>query len=386
MVFHQTAEQQAFRTELRDWLKDNLPSEPFAPLYVPEGLEQHRAWERTLHQAGYAAVAWPVEFGGRGADVWQQLIFDEEYIAVHGPVRLNRMALNLAGPTIMAHGTSEQQERWLPGMLRCDDVWCQGFSEPDAGSDLASLRTRAVVDGDELVINGQKTWTSVGPVADRIFALVRTDPSAPKHRGISFVVFDMDTPGVEVRPLVQLHGERGFAEVFFNDVRVPLDGIVGDINDGWRVAMTTLGVERGTGGGHHALLNRDLDLLERFIRARGAHAGMLERLGVLKAWVYAYQETTYDVVAAASEGRAAPDSTVMKLCSSEIDAAVHETMLTVLGEDAELVPDCGPFGEFRGWRRDYWHSRASKIYAGTNQIQKNIIAERTLGLPKEAAR
>ena len=247
------------------------------------------------------------------------------------------------------------------------------------------MRTTGKIVGNELIINGQKTWTSNGPIATRIFALVRTDTGAPKHRGISFVVFDLNLPGVEVRPLAQLHGHSGFAEVFFTDVRVPVENIVGAVNDGWKIAGTSLRLERGTGRGTHTHMIESLADLAGAVGKAGSSPGAVERLGSLRAWTFAYEQTTYaltdTVIRGKDDGVA---SSINKLRWSETQTAIFEEHLSVLGEQAEIVDEAGPNGELVAMRRNYWHSRASEIYAGTNEIQKNIIAEQGLGLPREA--
>jgi alkylation response protein AidB-like acyl-CoA dehydrogenase len=379
-----TPEGQAFRREIGAWLDRFGPREPLAPIYTPQGLDEHRAWEKVLLEAGYAAPGWPVEFGGMGLDLWGELIWDEEYTQRKLPDRVNKMVLIHGARTIMAHGTPEQQSAWLPGILDVSDVWCQGFSEPEAGSDLAALRTTGRVEGDTIVVNGQKTWTSSGAIATRMYALVRTDPGAPKHKGISFVVLDLDLPGVEVRPLRQLHGHAGFAEVFFTDVQIPLTAVVGELNDGWHVAQTALKLERGAARGTHTRLVESLARLGDAVLEAGADRAMLERLGSLRAWTFAYVQSTYALTdTVARGGDDGVMSSINKLRLSEIQTAVHEMYLDVLGERAEVVDRLGPNGEILGIRRDYWHSRAGEIYAGTSEIQKNIIAERGLGLPRE---
>ena len=380
-----TQEHDEFREEIRDWFADNRPDRALPPIYTKDGLEGLREWEHRLTDAGYAAISWPKEYGGMGADHWMQVIFDEEYFAAGLPQRLNRMGLSLAGPTIMACGTQEQKADWIPDILSCEEIWCQGFSEPGAGSDLASLATKGVVDGGDLVISGTKVWTSMGPVATKMFALVRTDPEAPKHRGITWVVLDMNTPGISVSPLVQLHGERGFAEVVFDEARVPLTNVVGGLNAGWQVAMTTLGVERGTGEGRHARLSKSLETMTSMVRSSGGSSRNLERLGRTAAWSYAFEKAVHYIVGSITgEKDASAETSIMKLVWSELDHQLHEELLAVRGAEAEVLGTQGHHGELQGWQRDYWHARASKIFAGTNQIQRNIIAERVLGLPKES--
>lgn len=381
------ARSERFRQEVSAWLDENAPSRRLSPPATEEGLRQHLAWEHRLCEAGYAAPGWPREFGGLGLDLWGETVFDEEYVRRGLPERLNKMALIHGARTVLAHGTEQQQREWLPGVLDCSDIWCQGFSEPGAGSDLAGLRTTGRVEGDEIVLNGQKTWTSNGSIATRMYALVRTDPVAPKHQGISFVVFDLRLPGVEIRPMRQLHGHSGFAEVFFTDVHVPLTGVVGELNDGWRVAQTALRLERGAARGSHTRLVAALDILTGAVERHGADRALRERVGSLRAWVFAYVRATYALIdTAAKGGDAGVVASVNKLCLSEIQTAIHETWLEVLGEEAELIDEAGPDGELLGMRRDYWHSRAQEIYAGSSEIQRNIIAERGLGLPREVSR
>ena len=354
---------------------------------TPAGLRQLLDWEASLHAAGYAAPGWPERFGGRGMDVWGELLYDEEYFRRGLPERLNKMALIHGAPTVMAHGTERQQEEWLPGILDCSDIWCQGFSEPEAGSDLASLRTTGRIDGDEIVINGQKTWTSNGAIATRMYALVRTDPAAPKHAGISFLVFDLDLDGIEVRPLRQLHGHAGFAEVFFTDVRVPCSSVVGPLNDGWRVAQTALRLERGAARGTHTRLVAALHRLAAVIEQAGADRALVERLGSLRAWTFAYVHATYALTDQVSRGQDdGVAASINKLRLSEIETAIHELHLEVLGADAELVDRPRP-----GRRAARPAPRLLALpgrgdLRRTSEIQKNIIAERGLRLPREIVR
>lgn len=382
MDFAFTAQQEEFRAQVRSWLVANGPTTQFQPYYTDEGRGQHLAWEEKLFEAGYSAPGWPVEFGGLGLDLWGQLIYDEEYARLNLPERLNKMGLLHGGPTVMAHGTEEQKRKWLPSILDNSEIWCQGFSEPEAGSDLASLRTTGRLEGDELVLNGQKTWTSFGVIATRMFAIVRTDPTARKHHGISFIVFDLNTPGVEVRPLRQLHGHAGFAEVFFTDVRVPVENVVGPLNEGWRIAQTSLRLERA-GRGLHTRLGLALDEVVEGARLR-ADPAQVERLGSLRAWTFAYEQATYtlaDTIARGGDDIA--DSSILKLRLSELQTAIREEQLDVLGDLAECIPLAPPEAALPVALREYWHSRAGEIYAGTSEIQKNIISEVGLGLPRE---
>lgn len=378
-----TADQEAFRLQVREWLEAHRPAHDFEPYYTERGLAQHLEWEQQLIEAGYSAPGWPVEYGGLGLDPWSELIYDEEYARLNLPERINKMGLVHGGPTVIAHGTPEQKAAWIPKILDNSQIWCQGFSEPDAGSDLAALNTRGDVDGSDLILNGQKTWTSFGVIATTMFALVRTDPEAPRHRGISFLVFDLDTPGIEVRPLRQLHGHAGFAEVFFTDARVPLANVVGPLNEGWRIAQTSLRLERGTGRGLHTRLAESLAEVTRLAKEQG-DPGVLDRLGSLHAWSYAQHHATYALTDTISrDGDHGAASSIMKLRLTELQTAVREEHLALLGEVAEQVPSGAASDPLPPTLREYWHARAAEIFAGTSQIQKNIIAEQGLGLPRE---
>jgi alkylation response protein AidB-like acyl-CoA dehydrogenase len=396
MDLNLTEAQQAFRDEVRGWLEANVPSEPLKSASTPEGFEQHKAWERKLYEAGYAAVHWPKAVGGRDADLIDTAIFQEEYARAGAPQRINVLALGLAGPTIMAFGTDEQKQRWLPRILSCEDIWCQGFSEPDAGSDLANIKTTAVREGDEYIVNGQKVWTSLGRYADWIFALVRTEKNPEKkHRGITFLMMDMRSEGVEVRPIIQANGDAGFAEVFFTDVRVPVENVIGEENDGWRVAMATLGFERGTGLGSHVRFSKDLEELVKLVKAVGAQDDPIvrDRVAQLYADTEVYRHNMYRTLTRLAGGKPiGPEASLNKLYWSEMEVRIFTAGLELMGALAELGPKSDAMAEALGpegfeiwqhWHKQYWYSRAACIYAGTSQIQKNIISERVLGLPKE---
>jgi len=384
-----SAEQEAFRDEVRAWLVANVPVEPLPPSSTAEGFAAHREWERRLSEAGYAAISWPKVYGGRDADLLTAAIFAEEYARASGPARVNLLALGLAGPTIMAFGTDEQKRRWLPGILSADAIWCQGFSEPDAGSDLAALRTSAVREGesgDFYLVNGQKIWTSVGRFADWMFALVRTDREAPKHKGITFLMIDMRSPGIEVRPIVQINGDAGFAEVFLTDVRAPVANVVGAEHDGWRVAMTTLGFERGAGLGAHVRFSADVAELVGLVKAIGLEDDPLIRDQVARLYTETevFKHNVYRTLTAMAKGRAiGPEASLNKLYWSEMEARIYETGMGALGPYGELTHKADAAVASDHWTHQYWYSRASLIYAGTSEIQKNIISERVLGLPKE---
>jgi alkylation response protein AidB-like acyl-CoA dehydrogenase len=375
-----TPEQDAFRAELREWLAANVPRAIASP-GTAEGFAQHVEWERALSAAGYGGIAWPVEYGGRGADVVTQAIFEEEYLAAGAPERVTILGQKLMAPTLMAHGSGDQKQRWLPRILSAEDIWSQGFSEPGAGSDLAAIRTKASHEGDDLVINGQKIWTSYGAFADWIFVLCRTDPGAERHAGISFVAVDMSTPGVEARPIVQLDGHAGFAEVFFTDARVPVANVVGEINDGWRVAMTTLGAERDSPPRSATRYLRDLGVLVDICRRRGIAGEAVVQDGLADLYVQArcYALATARAVSRIANGEdIGPDASVMKLQWSELERRMYETGLELLGPLGASLDE--PGSDF--WH-NYWYARAATIYAGTSEIQRNIISERVLGLPRE---
>ena len=377
--------EEAFRTEVRDWLRANVPAQRLPVADTREGFEAHRAWERTLHAAGYAGMHWPEAYGGKGASVVQQAIFVEEYLLAGGPERINTLGLNLMGPTLMVYGTEEQKHRWLPRILSADDVWSQGFSEPDAGSDLAGLKTRAVRDGEAFVVNGQKIWTSYGAFTDWIFALVRTDPEALRHAGITFLAIDMRSEGVEARPIVQLDGHAGFAEVFFTDVRVPADQVIGEVNDGWSVAMTTLGFERDAPAASPARYLRAVNDLIGAARARGMDGDPVvrDRIAELYAGAQAYRAHALRTLTRLSRGeRLGAEASMTKLLWSELEQRTYEFGRDVLGPYAEVLSPESPMRDARLWNAYYWFARAATIYAGTSEIQRNIISERVLGLPK----
>ncbi len=380
-----TPEQVTFREEVREWLEANVPTD-LPPLESKEELPLYQAWERKLYEAGYAAISWPKEFGGRDADLMTQAIFAEEYARAGAPTRINVLGLGLAGPTLMARGTQEQQAQWLPGILSCDDIWCQGFSEPDAGSDLAAIRTTAVLEDDTYIINGQKIWTSQGRYADWMFALVRTNPDVPKHKGITFIMIDMASPGIEVRNIVQINNDAGFAEVFFDDVRVPAANVVGGVDDGWSVAMTTLSFERGTGLGSHVRFQRNLDDLATLVKARGVSDDprVRDKVAELHIRNQVFRHNGARTLTSLTNGNElGPEASLNKLFWSTMERDIFETGMDVLGPYAELE-DPGLDGvDAKAWHKTYWYSRAACIYAGTSQIQKNIISERVLGLPKE---
>ncbi len=380
MDFTYPAEAEAFRKEFQAWLGEHLTVDlrELAQHPVgddPERIERLRVWNRTLADARYAAIAWPPEYGGRGASLMEQVVYAEEMQRAGAPGTVNIIGLSNIAPAIMQHGTEDQKRTLLPRMLRGDDIWCQGFSEPDAGSDLASLKAAAVVDGDHFVVNGQKTWNTLGAFANRCELLVRTDPDAPKHQGISCLLVDMTLPGIEARPLVTITGEQEFSEIFFTDARVPRDALLGPLNEGWRVAMTTLAHERGTVSNLHLGLRRKIaDLLET---AKGMPAGQDPVVRQKLARVYLEGEllklVSQRAISGSLHGREmGPESSVAKLVWSEAEQHLGEVAGDVLGPDANTGR----------WGRDRVAMRSFTIAGGTTQVNKNIIAQRILGLPR----
>ncbi|MBT2471565.1 acyl-CoA dehydrogenase [Streptomyces sp. ISL-66] len=377
-----TEEEQEFRARLRAWLAKVLPELPAKP--SPDDWPGRRAydagWQRRLYDAGYAGLHWPVDAGGGGATPTQHLIYLEEAERAGAPyVGANFVGLLHAGPTIAAEGTAEQRARWLPPVLRGDEVWCQGFSEPDAGSDLASLRTRAVREGDEYVITGSKIWTSHAEVADWCELLVRTDATAPKHRGITWLAMPMDAPGVTVRPLRTLAGSTEFAEMFLDGVRVPVADRVGEENDGWRVTMVTLSFERGTAFvGEVVACRRTLGELARTAKANGRWDDpvLRRRLGRLYGEFGALWRLTQWNVSESERSGGVPGigGSVFKLAYSHARQELYDTAAEVLGAEALSLDE--------EWTLDRLSSLSYTIAAGTSQIQQNIVAERILGLPK----
>jgi alkylation response protein AidB-like acyl-CoA dehydrogenase len=375
-----------YRAGLRQWFAESLAGRTFPELRRRDTIEPLRDWEATLYAARLAAVDWPTEYGGEGHDPTRASVFFEEYERSGAPRRLNRQALGLAGPTLMAAGTPEQKKRWLPNMVSCQELWCQGFSEPEAGSDLASLRTHAERQADVYVLNGQKIWSSNGPIADWMFALVRTDPNAAKHRGITYLMIDLSSPGVDVRPIRQIDGHGDFAEVFFTDVVVPVENRVGDENNGWRVAMTTLAIERGAGVANSAGIDQIVVDVERILAASGSSDPALwADFARLRAEARRYRLNAYASVSSERPETLKSLGAIHKLTWSTLQVRLYELGMRALGAQAELGNEATPSG-VRSWNERYWLARASLIYSGANQIQRNIIGERLLGLPKDPVR
>ena len=381
-----TPEQVAFREEVRTWLAENIPDEPLPSMDTSEGFEAHRQWERVLFDARWSVVNWPEAYGGREVGLVEWLLFEEEYYASGAPGRVNTNGITLLGPTLFAFGTQDQHDRFLPGMASGDEIWAQGWSEPDSGSDLASISTKAIRDGDHFVLNGQKTWCSRGAWADWLFCIVRTDPGSERHRGLSYLLVPADSPGLERRTVGRLDGEPAFAELFFDGCRVHEANLLGGEGQGWSVAMATTSSERGLNlrapGRFLAAATRLADLYRRVRAEHDVDPGVLDQ--VVRAWTAAdaYRWQTY---AAAARLQAGGDlgasASMMKVFWSELDVELHATALRLLGSHGELVADDAVDGG--SWMSGYLFALAGPIYAGTNEIQRNIIAERVLGLPRK---
>jgi alkylation response protein AidB-like acyl-CoA dehydrogenase len=378
--FSYPADVERFRAELREWLSANLTDELIAARR-PSGhndvvFEKLRAWNRTMADAGWAAVSWPREYGGRGATVLEQLVYTEETTRARAPLPLNVIGMNNIAPAIMQYGTESQKTTLLPRMMRADDIWCQGMSEPDAGSDLAALRTRAVRDGDDFVVNGQKIWTSLGHRAQWCQLYVRTDPDAPKHKGISCLIVDMRLPGIQVRPLVTLNGDTDFADFFFHDVRVPADALLGPLNAGWQVATTTLSHERAGAARLYAEMQVRLEELVGDIAAAQAADDpvTLRRLGEIALRIKYLEVLCQRSISATLHGGDAFGS-----------ASLAKTVWGEIGQDlAALAYDVlGNHGSNASWANYRLTSRSLTIAGGTSQINKNITAQRILGLPRK---
>jgi hypothetical protein len=380
-----TPEQKAFRREARTWLEAHVPKESLPSMDTAEGFERHRRWERTLNDGGWAMVSWPVEYGGRGANLIEWLIFEEEYYRVGAPGRVNQNGIFLLGPTLMEYGTDEQKTRYLTRMASGEEIWAQGWSEPNAGSDMAAIRSTARLDGDHYVLNGQKTWCSRGAFADWLFGIFRTDPSSERHRGLTFILVPLTTDGVKIRPIAQLDGETGFAEVFFDDARVPVANRLGGEGQGWQVAMATAGFERGlmlrSPARFQATAKRLVDLYKQ--HAQDADPSL--RDVVVRSWMdaEAYCLNTYRTASRLIEGGSiGAEASLNKIFWSELDLRMHETALSLLGAHAELLEHAPRAGDVGKWLDGFLFSLAGPIYAGTNEIQRNVIGERLLKLPK----
>jgi alkylation response protein AidB-like acyl-CoA dehydrogenase len=392
MDFDFTPEQEAFRKEVRLWLERNLPDDVrgrgfAASRAEPEEVARLRAWQKTMYEAGYVGMDWPREFGGRGASLVEQIILYQEMARAESPQLVNRGGLSMLGPTLMKYGTPAQQQRFLARILTAEDLWCQGFSEPNAGSDLANLQTRAVPEGDHFIVNGQKVWTSMGHVAEWCFLLVRTDPDAAKHKGISFLLVDMKTPGITVRPLRQITGEAEFNEVFYDNVRVPVENLVGKVNEGWSVAIHTLAYERDLLTHiRHISLQTAVKRLIKLARDRGRSADPVLRQKIAAVYIgeQALKLNGYRSLTRVLRGGApGPEGSTAKLHWSQVDQELALVATEILGPASQIAGE-SPWAPDEGqWEFYELLARGSGIRAGTTEILRNILGERVLGLPKD---
>jgi alkylation response protein AidB-like acyl-CoA dehydrogenase len=381
----------AFRDELRSWLIDNQPEPP--PANGDEDAHQvwRREWQRRLYEGGWAAPHWPVEYGGRGVTPTESAIYFEEMGRARAPLAVNILGVLLGGPTLMVWGTPEQKERYLPPILSAEEIWCQGFSEPNAGSDLAGLQTEARLDGDHHIVNGQKVWTSYGTLGDWCELVVRTDASAAKHKGLTVILVDMKSPGVEVRPLRQMTGESEFSELFFRDVRVPVENTLGKVNDGWNVAMSTLMYERGSYGARlHLTFKRFITRLielSRTVQRNGRPAAedplIRQKLAQCSAEIEIMrfnQMRAFSRITAT--GVPGPEGSIQKIFWSELNQRLQQIAQELLGSYGQLLAG-DPHAVDRGiWSYAYLRTRGNTIEAGTSEVQRNIIGHFVLGLPR----
>ncbi|GAA1981603.1 acyl-CoA dehydrogenase family protein [Catenulispora subtropica] len=386
-----TAADEAFRAEVRAWLRDHLTGEFAAakglggPGREHEAFDVRVAWDRHLAAHGWTCLDWPREYGGRAATVAQQVIFHEEYARAEAPIRVSHIGEQLLGPTLIAYGTEEQKRRFLPGIRDVTELWCQGYSEPDAGSDLANVKTTAVLSGDgtEWILNGQKIWTSLAHLADWCFVIARTGPDKPKHRGLSYLLVPMDQPGVEVRPILQLTRTSEFNEVYFTDARTAAGHVVGGVDAGWRVAMATLGFERGVSTlGQQIGFRRELDGIIALARANGAAGDplVLDRLTRASIGLDVLRLNALRSMTGLADGAPGPEASIGKLAWARWHRDLGELAMEVLGGGGTVT---GPGYDLDEWQRLWLFSRADTVYGGSDEIQRNVIAERVLGLPKE---
>ncbi len=379
-----------FRDEVRAWLSEHLVGD-FASLGASggpgrehEGFEIRRAWEKLLGEAGWTCLGWPKEHGGREATMEEQVIFNEEYVRAGAPVRVGHIGEGLLGPTLIELGTREQQERFLRPILRGDELWCQGYSEPDAGSDLANVKTRAELDGDEWVVTGQKVWTSLATTADWCFVIARTSPGSERHAGLSYLLVPMDQPSIEIRPIVQITGTSEFNEVFFDGARTAAANVVGDVGDGWRVAMATLGFERGVATlGQQVGFEREYDAIVSLARSRGGTHDPVMRQRLARAFIglRLLRFNALRTLGSMADGEPGPEASISKLAWATWHRELGELAMDVQGVAATVADDL-PY-DLSTLQRLFLFTRADTIYGGSNEIQRNVIGERALGLPRE---
>ena len=377
-----TPSELAFRDALRSWLAANAPT----GWNGSQSFDYLRAWQRRVHEAGWAGVSWPREYGGRGATVVEQVIFLEEMARASAPPLANILGLSIIGPTIIAHGTEAQKRRYLANILSAEEIWCQGFSEPNAGSDLAALSTEARLEDDHFLVNGQKVWTSYGHVADWCELVVRTNPSAAKHKGLTVLLVDMHSPGVEVRPLRQMTGESEFSELFFRDVRVPAANVLGAVNDGWNVALGTLMHERATlGAAMHVTYTRQFERLLQLAHELG-RAGdpvIRQKLAQVHSEIEILRLNQMRAVSRISAtGTPGPEGSIQKIFWSELNQRFQQVAQEILGPFAQLEPGSDFAIDEGRWAYNYLRARGNTIEAGTSEVQRNIIGHFVLGLPR----
>jgi alkylation response protein AidB-like acyl-CoA dehydrogenase len=384
-----SAAEERFRSELREWIAANPPGPE--PDQLDAWVAYGKSWQCRLYEAGWCGVHWPAEYGGRGASLIEQIIFQEEMARAKAPLLINLAGLTMGGPVLISHGTPVQKQRYLKKILSAEEIWCQGFSEPNAGSDLAALNTRAVLDGDDFIINGQKVWTSFARYADWCMLLVRTDPDVPKHRGITFLLVDMHSPGITVRPLKQISGEEDFNEVFFEEVRVPRENVIGEVNGGWEITITTLMHERQTLTFSRQLQSRValqdlLHLVRTFPSAQApARCDPVVRQKLAAAYIdsHAMKYTALrNLTRVLRGGDPGPEGSIEKLFWSEMYQRMLETALEIEGPFAQLLKGSTHAVADGIWPHLFLYSRGRTIAAGSSEIQRNIIAERVLGLPR----
>ncbi|WP_274911749.1 acyl-CoA dehydrogenase family protein [Streptomyces sp. WZ-12] len=378
----------AFRAEARAWLAAHVPATPLPSLETREGFAAHRAWEAQLAADRWSVVSWPARYGGRDATLFQWLAFEEEYYAAGAPGRVSQNGINLLAPTLFEHGTPDQRARVLGPMATGEAIWAQAWSEPEAGSDLAALRSTAVRTDGGWLLRGQKTWSSRAAFADRAFGLFRSEPGAPRpHQGLTYLMFPLDAPEATVRPIGRLDGKPAFAELFLDDVFVPDEDVIGEPGQGWRVAMSTAGNERGLTLRSPGRFTAAADRLTALWResADPTDTALRDRVADAVIGARAYQLFTYvNASRIAAGGTLGAESSLNKVFWSELDLALHETALDLLGPYGALADDADDAPAHGSWAEGYTFSLAGPLYAGTNEIQRNIIAERLLGLPKEA--
>lgn len=382
MKLNYTNDQNSFRQEVRSWLERNVPKKPLLSLDTKEGFEQHRHWEKTLNKGNWSMVTWPKEYGGRGLDLIEWLIFEEEYYRAKAPIRVNQNGVFLLGPTLMEYGNEAQKQRFLSAMARGEHIWAQGWSEPNAGSDMAAIRSTAIKQGDKFIINGQKTWSSRASFADWTFGLFRSDLETSRHHGLSFILVPLDASGVSVRPIPQLDGEPGFAEIFFDNVEVPTDNLIGNEGQGWNIAMATAGFERGLMLRSPA---RFQETAANLIKLASNYDNLAPSINaaLIDCWVRAeaYALNIYQTASKIQAGKKiGPESSLGKIFWSNLDLEMHALALKILGTQSELKNEEAK--NISSWIKGFMFSLAGPIYAGTNEIQKNIVAERLLGLPR----